>query len=90
MACCIIFLLHCVNADALWRVVWLLRVRGVSCIVAVRFVLSCVFFCADVMRCAVLCCVVRDVVCCERRVALWSVALCCVESELEMRCDVVW
>ena len=72
MACCIVFLLRCVDADALCRVVSLLRVRGLSCSVAVRFVLCCVVLCCVVLCCdalccvvlccAVLCCVVRDVI----------------------------
>jgi hypothetical protein len=84
MACCIVFLLRCVDADALCRVVWLLRVRGLSCSVVVRFVcvaLRCVVLCCDwcdVLRCALLCCAVMC--------AMWYVAsgelpcglLCCV------------
>ena len=39
-------------------------------------VLCCCDWCV-VLRCVLLCSVVRDVVYCERRAALWSVVLCC-------------
>ena len=73
----VFFLLRCVDADALCRVVSCHVVAsrcGSICLLCV--VLCCCDWCV-MLRCVFLCSVVRDVVYCERRAALWSVVLCC-------------